>query len=139
VLRFVFFSFLFAFLFALSIGRRVALLELTNLDGDRVALDTQTDGQFGVASLYLGGSIQGLVGIISSEGGGHFVAFRLTSEAVLLAALQFAFEIVSGRFAFQSDDVAIAVARILIDRHAVLEREFLLGFGFGAGRRGRRR
>lgn len=126
------FAFFLAFLVALRIGRRVALLELADLDGDLVAFHTQTDGQFGVASLDLGRGVQGLVGVIGTEGGAHFVAFGLFGQTVLLAAFELAFEVIAASRSFQSGNVAIAVARILIDRNTVLEREL-----FQRRRRGR--
>lgn len=137
MLLLVLFAFFFAFLFALRIRLRVAFLELANLDRNLVAFYAQTDSQLGVASLHLSRSVEGLVRVVGTEDGGDFVAFRLAGEAGLLAAFQFAFEVVTAGFAFQSRNVRIAVARILINGHAILERKFLLGFALGA--RGRRR
>jgi hypothetical protein len=104
---------------------------LADFQLENVALDAQTDGQFGVASFLLGWSVQDLVGVAGLQSSGDFVAFGLPGVAGFLSAFQFGFQVVSVLLAFQTDDEAVAIARVLIDRDAFLEGEFRFGFTLG--------
>lgn len=127
----IFFTFLLAFFLALRVLLGVSFLELADFQSDLVALDAQTGGQLGIATLGLGRCIQHLVGVVRFQGASHFVAFRLLGQSWCLAALDLGLEVVSRRVSFQASDEAVAIARVLIHGDAILEGEFLLGFALG--------
>jgi len=104
VFLFVFFTFLFTFVLALGIRRGIALLELADLQCDFSILDSETDGQFSIASLQFGWGIQDLVRVVGSQSAADFVAFRLTAQTWLLTALDLGLEVITSRMTFQTSD-----------------------------------
>lgn len=121
MLPLVFFAFLFTLFLALSISWGISLLELTDLQCEFSILDSETDGQFGIASLQFGWGIQNLIWVVRSQGTADFVAFRLTGETSFLAALDLSLEVITGTLTFQASNEGITIARVLIGRHAILE------------------
>lgn len=100
----VFFTFLFTFILALGVGWGIALLELADLQCDLSILDSETDGQFSIASLQFGWGIQDLVWVVGSQSAADFVAFRLTAQTLLLAALDLGLEVITRSVTFQTSD-----------------------------------
>lgn len=101
----VFFTFLFTFFLALGICLGTSFLELADLQRDLSILDSETGGQFSIASLQFGWGIQDLVRVVGSQGAANFVAFRLFGKTSLLAALDLGFEVITRRVTFQTSDV----------------------------------
>jgi len=115
VLFLVLFTFLLAGLVALRVFGGASFLEFADFNGNLVAFDTETDGQFGGASLLLGRWVQDLVRVVRFQHSADFVAFRLFGQALFLAAFDFGFQVVSFGVSFESGDETVTIARILID------------------------
>lgn len=117
----VFLTFTFASLIALRIFLGVSFLEFAYLQGHLVALDAETDGQFGGAAFRFGGWIQDLVRVARLQGAANLVTVRLPGQTLLFAAFNFRLQIVSFGVSVQTGDEAIAIARVLFDRDALLK------------------
>jgi hypothetical protein len=126
VLFLVFFLLLFAFCLAFRTFLLIIFLELADFDLNVVSFNSQSNGQFGGASLQFRWCIQDLISISGFQYGSNVVAIRLPLQTFSLGAHQFRFEVITISVSLKSNNeaVSIALAARIVQFDTLFEREF---------------
>jgi hypothetical protein len=106
----VLFSLFLSFRLTFRVFILIVLLEFAHFDLDIVAVNSQSHGQLGGASLELRGGVQDLIRVVGFQSAADFVTFGFSLQTLSLGANQRDLVIVSRRFSFNSDDKAVTVA-----------------------------